>query len=45
MDKDTVATALITTAAIFAIACGIIYLSDHVSCFNFFGMAKGCVTH
>jgi len=34
---------LIVVAAIVVIAVGAIYLSDHVACFNWFGLAKGCV--
>jgi hypothetical protein len=36
---------VVTLAAIAVVVFVAIYASEHVTCFNFFGITKGCVTH
>lgn len=36
---------LIGVAAVAVIGLACFYIGSHVDCFNFFGMAKGCVAH
>lgn len=39
-----VAQTVVITASIVVIAVGALYVTQHVDCFNFFGLAKGCLT-
>lgn len=34
---------VIGAACLVIIVAGGIYIADHIHCFNFFGLAKGCV--
>jgi uncharacterized membrane protein len=43
MNSDGVVTFLLVIACLIGIVVGAIYISEHMTCFNFFGMAKGCV--
>ena len=35
----------LTVAAVAVVLAVMLYASEHVTCFNFFGITKGCVTH
>lgn len=43
--SNSAVTALVCVALVIAIIIGLGIISEHVSCFNFFGLARGCVTH
>lgn len=36
---------LVGLACVFIIVAAALVISDHVTCFNFLGLTKGCVTH
>lgn len=42
--NPNVVSGLVAVACVVGIAVGVLYISAHVECFNFFGLAKGCVT-
>jgi hypothetical protein len=41
--KDSVVAGLVACACVVGIIAGVMYINAHVDCFNFFGLAKGCV--
>lgn len=36
---------VVVVAAVAIIVCAALYADSHITCYNFFGMTKGCVTH
>lgn len=44
-ENNPLVTGLVVVGLLIGIAAGVIYISAHASCFNAFGLAKGCVIH
>lgn len=42
MGRDSIATFAVIVVSVIGIVAGSIYISKHVSCWDFFGLYKGC---
>ena len=43
--KQTIVETAIVIACVVGIIAGGLYINSHIDCFNFFGLAKGCIQH